>query len=98
MSRARHCVSRTFTVRDIPIECLCEAWGAGVETQNNKKIFVLLSKKDKNKKSNERWDVGVCYSFTGTRFPCYTSLSTIGSAHGIGNLFGTNRTKNWCRN
>jgi len=32
-----------------------ETWGAGVETQENKKIFVPLSKKDKNKKSNERW-------------------------------------------
>ena len=26
-----------------------ETWGAGVETQENKKIFVPLSKKDKNK-------------------------------------------------
>ena len=25
-----------------------ETWGAGVETQENKKIFVPLSKKDKN--------------------------------------------------
>jgi len=29
--------------------------GAGVETQENKKIFVPLPKKDKNKKSHERW-------------------------------------------
>jgi len=27
-----------------------EKWGAGVEIQENKKIFVPLSKKDKNKK------------------------------------------------
>ena len=32
-----------------------ETWEAGVETQENKKIFVPLSKKDKNKKSHERW-------------------------------------------
>jgi len=32
-----------------------ETWGAGVETKENKKIFVPLSKKDKNKKFNERW-------------------------------------------
>ena len=32
-----------------------ETWGAGVETQENKKIFVPLPKKDKTKKSNERW-------------------------------------------
>jgi len=43
-------------------------------------------------------DVGVCYSFTDPRFLCYISLSTIWSAHGNGNLFGTNRTKNWFRN
>ena len=30
-------------------------WGLGVETQENKKIFVPLSKKDKSKKSHERW-------------------------------------------
>jgi len=34
---------------------IIETWGAGVETQENQKIFVPLSKKDKNKKSNERW-------------------------------------------
>ena len=43
-------------------------------------------------------DVGVCYSFTGTRFPCYISLSTINWASCNGNLFGTNRTKKWARN
>ena len=32
-----------------------ETWGAGVETQQNKKIFVPLSKKDQNQKSHERW-------------------------------------------
>jgi len=32
-----------------------ETWGAGVETQENKKIVVPLSKKDKTKKSNESW-------------------------------------------
>jgi len=32
-----------------------ETWGAGVQTQENKKMFVPLSKKDKNKKSHERW-------------------------------------------
>jgi len=32
-----------------------ETWGAGVETQENKKIFVPLSEKDTNKKSHERW-------------------------------------------
>ena len=34
---------------------LKETWGAGVETQENKNIFVPLSKKDKTKKSNEPW-------------------------------------------
>jgi len=34
---------------------IMETLGAGVDTQENKKIFVPLSKKDKNKKSNERW-------------------------------------------
>jgi len=37
-------------------------------------------------------------SFTGTRIPCYISLSTINWASGNGNLFGTNRTKKWVRN
>ena len=37
------------------LSSLEETWGAGVETQENKKIFVPLSKKDQNKKSNERW-------------------------------------------
>jgi len=36
-------------------ETRAETLGSGVETQENKKIFVPLSKKDKNKKSNERW-------------------------------------------
>jgi len=35
--------------------CILETWGAGVETQENNNICVPLSKKDKNKKSNERW-------------------------------------------
>ena len=39
-----------------PASCL-ETWGAGVETQENKKIFVLLSKKDKKTKNLQR-DVG----------------------------------------
>jgi len=32
-----------------------ETLGAGVENQEKKTIFVPLSKKDKNKKSNQRW-------------------------------------------
>jgi len=32
-----------------------EMWGAGVETQENKKIFVPLSNEEQNKKSHERW-------------------------------------------
>jgi len=34
--------------------------GPGVETQEKKKIYVPLSKKDKNKKSNERWTQASC--------------------------------------
>ena len=32
-----------------------DTWGAGVETQETKQIFVPLSKKDTDKKSNKRW-------------------------------------------
>ena len=35
--------------------CDMETWGAGVETQENKNIFVPLSKKKIKKISNERW-------------------------------------------
>jgi len=51
-------------VYDVYDVCDVEMWGAGVETQENKKIFVPLSKKDKNNKSHvkdknnkshERW-------------------------------------------
>jgi len=41
--------------RTYAAESIYETWGAGVETQENKKIFVPLSKKDKDKKSHERW-------------------------------------------
>jgi len=76
---------------------ILETWGAGVETQENKKIFMSLSKKDK-KKISWALDVGVFYIITGTRFPYYMSLSTSQWARGNGNLFGTNRTQKWVRN
>jgi len=53
-----------------------ETWRVGVETQENKKILVPLSKNDQNKKPHEV-DVGICFSITGTRFLYYISLSTI---------------------
>jgi len=73
-----------------------ETWGAGVETHENKKIFVPLSRKDK-KQISWALDVAVCYIITFTRFPYYISLSTIQWARSNGNLFGTNRTKKWVR-
>ena len=45
----------SYTLTNDGSEGLFETWGAGIETQENKKIFVPLSKKHKNKKSNERW-------------------------------------------
>jgi len=42
-------------LRNICIATHIETLGVGVETQENKTIFVPLSKKDKNKKSHERW-------------------------------------------
>ena len=64
---------------------LIEMGGAGVETQEKKKIVVPLSKNDKKKIS---WasEVGVCFRITGTRFPYYISLSTIWWARRNGNL------------
>ena len=75
-----------------------ETWGAGVETQENKNDFCTTVKKRPKHKIFRALDVGVCYSFTGTRFPCYMSLSTMNLASGNGNLFGKNRTKKWVRN
>ena len=48
---SRHTVAHCNTLQHTSPE----TWGAGVETQENKKISVPLSKKDKNKKSHERW-------------------------------------------
>jgi len=47
------CSGKSFAV--VFCATVHETWGAGVETQENQNIFVPLSKKDKNKKSNERW-------------------------------------------
>ena len=60
-----------------------ETWGAGVVTRRNTKNRVPLCKKDPKKNVISP---GACYSITGTRFPCYISLSTIWWARGNGNL------------
>jgi len=65
-------------------------WGRDPRKQQD---FCTTAKKRQKQQISWALDVGVCYNITGTRFPCYISLSTIWSAHGNGNLFGTNRTK-----
>jgi len=70
-------------------------WGRDPRKQQD---FCTTVKKRQEQKIPWALDVGVCYSFTGTRFPCYISLSTMNWESGTGNLFGTNRTKRWFRN
>ena len=48
---------------------------AGVETQK-KKSWTTIFKRQKQRISSAQ-NVVTCYSVTGTRFPHYTSLSTI---------------------
>ena len=55
VSRARMRERHTQRLREQIVMKERETWGPGVETQENKKIFVKLSKKDQNKKSHERW-------------------------------------------
>jgi len=50
------CIERVSFNEGAALNTACpQTWGAGVETQENKKIFVPLSKKDNDKKSHERW-------------------------------------------
>jgi len=66
--------------------CGYETWGAGVETQKNKKESCTTIQERQKQKISWNQDVGVCCGITDTRFLYYMSLSAFSWERSNGTL------------